>query len=166
MLAVSKNCNRLLSEQITQLERNTVNNAQYLHRESIEVSPVPTSISEEELEDTICKALSLTGHEVIPDDLQACHRFKKKETVIVKFEFTKQKRKILIDRKNLHSKSKNHSQLKFAGKLFILKSMCHENHQLAYKCRQLKNAGKTHLTWFWNNVINVKLNERSQTAKI
>ena len=58
------------------------------------------------------------------------------------------------------------NQLKFAGKLFISESMCHENHQLAYKCRQLKNAGKIHSTWFWNNVINVKLNERSQPAKI
>ena len=44
--------------------------------------------------------------------------------------------------------------------------MCHENHQLAYKCRQLKNAGKIHSTWFRNNVINVKLNERSQPVKI
>ena len=44
--------------------------------------------------------------------------------------------------------------------------MCHENHRIAYKCRQLKNAGKIHSAWFWNNVINVKLNERSQPAKI
>ena len=76
-LAVSKNCNRLLSERIIQLERNAVNNAQYHQRESIEVSPVSASISDEELEDTICKALSLTGHKLIPDDLQACHRLKK-----------------------------------------------------------------------------------------
>ena len=77
-LAVSKNCNCLLSERIIQLERNAVNNAQYHRRESFEVSPVPASIGDEELEDTICKALSLTGHEVIPDDLQACHRLKKR----------------------------------------------------------------------------------------
>ena len=90
-LAVSKNCNRLLSERIIQLEleRNAVNNAQYHRHESIEVSPVPASIDNEGLEDSICKALSLTGHEDIPDDLQACHRLKKKETVIVKFKFRK-----------------------------------------------------------------------------
>ena len=35
-----------------------------------------------------------------------------------------------------------------------------------YKCRHSKNAGKIHSTWFWNNVINVKLNERSQPVKI
>ena len=70
-LAVSTNCNRLLSERIIQLERNAVNNARYHRRESLEVNPVPASISDEELEDNICKVLSLTGHEVIPDDLQA-----------------------------------------------------------------------------------------------
>ena len=84
----------------------------------------------------------------------------------MKFKFRKQKRKILIDRKNLRNRSKNLSQLKFAGKLFISDSMCYENHLLACKCRQLKNAGKIHSTWFWNNVINVKLNERSQPVKI
>ena len=161
-LAVSKNCNWLLSEQIIQLERNAVNNAQYHRHESIEISPLPASISTVELEDNVCKALCLTGHEVIPDDLQAYHRLKKKEIVIVKFKSRKQKWNILIDRKNLCNKSENLSQLKFAGKLFISESMCHENHQLAYKCRQLKNAGKIHPMWFWNNVIN----ERSQPAKI
>ena len=46
--------------------------------ESIEVNPVPASISNEEVEDNICKALPLTGHEVIPNDLQAYHCLKKK----------------------------------------------------------------------------------------
>ena len=40
-----------------------VNNAQYHRRESLEIDPVPASIGD-------CKALSLTGHEVKPDDLQ------------------------------------------------------------------------------------------------
>ena len=60
----------------------------------MEISPTPASISDEELEDNVCKAfsislsvclsvclslcLSLTGHEVIPDDLQACHHLKKR----------------------------------------------------------------------------------------
>ena len=44
----------------------------------------------------------------------------KKETIILKFKSRKQKRNILIDRKNLRNKSENLSQLKFAGKLFTL----------------------------------------------
>ena len=90
----------------------------------------------------------------------------KKETVTVKLKSRKQKRKILINRKNLCSNSENLSQLKVTIKLFISESLCHENHQLAYKCRELKNFGKIYSTWFWNNVISVKLTERSQSAKL
>ena len=79
-LAVSKNFNCLLSERIIKLRKNAVNNAQYYRSESIEISSVPASISNEELEDNVCKALclSLTGHEVIPDNFQGCHRLKKR----------------------------------------------------------------------------------------
>ena len=84
-LAITRNCNRLLTERVVQLERNAVTNAQYHRRESVEVNLVPPSISNEELELNIWKALSLTGHEVKPNDLQARHRLKKKESVIAKF---------------------------------------------------------------------------------
>ena len=96
-LAISRNCNRLLTEKVVQLERNAVTNAQYHCRESVEVNPVPPSISKEELELNICQALSLTGHEVKPDDLQACHRLKKKASVIVKFKCRKLKHKVLVN---------------------------------------------------------------------
>ena len=132
-LTVSKNCNRLLSERIVQLERNAVNNAQYHRRESLEINPVPAAIGDDVLESSVCRALSLTGHEVKPDDLQACHRLKKKDTVIVKFKFRKQKHSILINRKNLRNKSDVLTQLNFSGRLFVLESMCHENHQLSVK---------------------------------
>ena len=165
-LTISKNCNRLLGERIVQLERNAVNNAQYHRRESLEINPVPASIGDDVLESSVCRALSLTGHEVKPDDLQACHCLKKKDTVIVKFKCRKQRRNILTNRKNLCNKSDGITRLSFSGRLFVSESMCHDNHQMSYKCRQLKNAGKIHSTWFWNNSVNVKLDERSQPTKI
>ena len=60
-LTVSKNCNRLLSERIVQLERNAVINVQCNCRESREINPVPASI-DDVLESSICRPLSLTGH--------------------------------------------------------------------------------------------------------
>ena len=131
-LAIARNCNKLLTERVVQLERNAVTNAQYHRRESVEVNPVPPSISDEELEVSICKTLSLTEHEVKPKDLQACHRLKTKESVTVKFKCRKLKRRVLVNAKNLRNKSKDLRQLTFSGKLFISDSMCHENHQLAY----------------------------------
>ena len=92
----------------------------------------------------------------MPDHLQACHRFNKKESVIAKFKFRKLKRGVVVNKKNHRNISEHLCQLKFCGKFFILERMYHENHQLAYKARQLKNEGKTHSTWLWNNPINVK----------
>ena len=77
-LTISKNCNCLLGERIVQLERNAVNNVQYHRRESLEINPVRASIGDDVLESSVCRALSLTSHEVKPDDLQACHRLKKR----------------------------------------------------------------------------------------
>ena len=61
-LTVSKNCNRLLTERIVQLERNAVSNAQYHRRESLEMNPVLASISDDVFENSVCRALFLTGH--------------------------------------------------------------------------------------------------------
>ena len=90
-LAVSKNCNRLLSEWIIQSEGNAVNSVN-----SIEVSPVPISISDEKLEDNSCKALSLTGHQVIPDYLQACHRLKKRRLWLWHLNLWNKNKKFLL----------------------------------------------------------------------
>ena len=92
--------------------------------------------------------------------------FEEKESIILKFKCNKLKNKVLANRKNFQNKSEDLRQLKFSGKLFISESMCHENHQLANKCRQLKNAGKIYSTWFWNTAVNVKLRERSNPVKI
>ena len=66
---VTKNLNLLLSQRIVQLERNAVNNAQYHRCKSPEINAVPASISNEALETSVCKALSLTVHDINPDHL-------------------------------------------------------------------------------------------------
>ena len=74
--------------------------------------------------------------------------------------------KLLISRQNFHNKYDVFTRLNFANRLFVLECICNKNHQLSYKCRQFKNAGKIHSTWFWNNHVNVKLDERSQPTNI
>ena len=104
-LVVTIKCNSLLYSRIVQLEKNAVSNAQYHRRETLELNPVPQDIHDNVLEDTICKALSLTGQEVVPEDLHACHRMSNRDRVIVKFKDRKLKHNVQIKRKNLHKKS-------------------------------------------------------------
>ena len=141
-LSISRCCNKLLLECITQLECNNLNNAQYNRRETLEINPVPSDIADDVLEQSACQALSLTGISVELDDLQACHCMRNKGRVFIKFKCRKQKHCILSNCKSLNNKSLDLTQLKFSGKVFVNESMCHENHQLAYKCCQLKSACK------------------------
>ena len=166
-LSLARRCNDLLLGRITQLERNNLNNAQYNRRETLEINPVPSDIADDVLEQSVCQVLSLTGTSVEPDNLQACHRMRKKDRVIIKFKCRKQKKhRVFLNRKTLQNKSLDLIQLKFSGKLFVNESMCYENHQLTYKCRQLKSARKIHSAWFYNSTLHIKLVENGPIHKI
>ena len=143
-----------------------MNNAQYTGRETLEINPVPSDIADDTLEQSVCQALSLTGISVEPDDLQACHHMGKTYRIIIKFKCRKQKHCVLLNYKTLQNKSLHLTKLKFSVKLFVNESMCHENHQLAYQCRQLKSAHKIHSTWFYNSTLHIKLVENGPIHKI
>ena len=105
----------------------------------IEISPVPLEVSNDEL-GLVCKALSLTGNKVSPNDLEACHRRKKKENVTIKFKSRKLKCKIINNRKITKNKSKELNEFKISNNFYISESMCAGNHGLFFKCRKLKKA--------------------------
>ena len=161
-----KKFNSHLLTRIIQLERNAVANSQYSRRATIGLHPVPADTTEDVLEVNACKALSLTGMHVLPNYLHASNRMKRSDRVIIKFKCRKQRNHIMYKRKNLGSKSQELSNLKFSGRLFVSESMPHENQQLAYKCWQLKSARKIHSTWFFNNVVNLKLTDHGRIHKI
>ena len=52
---------------------------------------MPADITQDVLEEKICKDLSLTGVNVVPNNLHVCHRMKRTDRVIAKFKFRKQK---------------------------------------------------------------------------
>ena len=76
---------------------------------------MPADITDDVLEENICKALSLTGVNVVPNDLHACHRMKRTDRVIVKFKCRKQKNYVMYKRKSLGCKSQELRKLKFSG---------------------------------------------------
>ena len=90
-----------MADQIINLERNALSNAQYMRREILEINPVLPSVKNVDLEEKVCDDLSLTGTKVKPDDLDACHRMKKKAKVIIKFKYRKQRGNVIFKWKEL-----------------------------------------------------------------
>ena len=132
----------------------------------IKISPVPGSISDQNLEEQVCKALSLNGIKVKDKDLHACHHMKRGSRVIVKFKDRKLRYQVMANRKKLMGKKNEIKELDFEESLFLSDSMCIENYNLFCKCHQLKNAKRIHASWFFNNAINVRLMDKGTIFKI
>ena len=88
---------------------------------------MPADITEDVLEENVCKALSVTGVNVVPNYLHTCHRMKRSDRVIVKFKCCKQKNSIMYKHKNLGNKPQELTNPKFSGRLFVSESVSHEN---------------------------------------
>ena len=70
------------------------------------INPVPHSINNVDFEEKVFKALSLTGTKVKPEDLDVCHRMKKKDKII-KFKNRKQRNEVIFKQKELKSKGED-----------------------------------------------------------
>ena len=86
---------------------------------------------------------------------------KRRGRVILKFKDRKLRYHVMANRKKLMEKKTELKELHFEESLFLSDSMCTENHNLFYKCRQLKNAKKVYACWFFNKSINVGLMDKS-----
>ena len=102
---VSKNCTKLFSKQIETLHRNALDSSQYFRREMTEINPVPEDIQDKQLEESISQALSLTVTPVSAGDLEACHRMRQRDWVIVKFSSRKKRNGVIFKKKSLNVKS-------------------------------------------------------------
>ena len=85
----------------------------------LEINPVPYSINNIDLEENVCKVVSLTGTKVISDDLDAFHIEKTKDKVIIKSKNRKQRNDVIFKRKQLKSKGDDLVAFQFGRSLYI-----------------------------------------------
>ena len=59
------------------------------------MNPVLAKINEDVLEESVCKVLSPTGVNDVPEDLHTCHPMKRLDRVILKLKCRKQKQSLI-----------------------------------------------------------------------
>ena len=90
-LYVSRQVSSKLREQIVSLERQCWSNCQYSRRECLELSGLPESIENSELEDTTLQLFKNLDIEVDPSNIEGCHWLPSKGPKRVTVKFSKQK---------------------------------------------------------------------------
>ena len=116
--------NTRLSKKLQTIEKQCRVNAQYSSRVCVEISGIPSSVSDNDLEDVVCKAITKAGVEVSDKDIEDCHQVGKRAQTIVKFSKRKVSKQVLNVRKDLTKLSMEDLQLTGQGKLYVNQSFC------------------------------------------
>ena len=111
-LSISKTVNSALKDSVRNLQIKVAQMDQYHRRDNIEISGVPEDA--ENLESKSVKLLNKINVKVSSSDLVACHRLKKKGSIIVKF----------LNRKNADLAIKNRNILRNVDTSSIWGSNC------------------------------------------
>ena len=72
--AIVKNVNRSLEDKIVYLEKNQAKGEQYSCRNNVEISGIPNTISDNDLENTVWSICRDSRVEIDPKDIEGCHR--------------------------------------------------------------------------------------------
>lgn len=162
-LADSQRVNESLLRQLTAVERIGISNAQYVRRETLELHGVPAAFDEGAgLEAKVIDLMNTIAPEakIVPADVQAIHRLKKKENVIIKFVSRKKKQQVIIKRARLRETSiRNQFGIVNERKIFLNESMSFPVKSLFFYCRMLKQRGKIHYYTFFNGNLKVQMEE-------
>ena len=129
-LSVTKKVNTLLSERLQTIEKQCWANAQYSRRECLEIYGIPSSVSDNDLEDLVCKSITKADVAVSDKDNEDCHRVGKRDQSIVKFSKKKVSTQVFNIRKDLKKFSMEDLQLTVQGKLYLNQSLCPYNRVL------------------------------------
>ena len=165
-LSITKKVNTLLSERLQTIEKQCWANAQYSRRECLEISGIPSSVNDNDLEDVVCKAITKAGVEVSDKDIEDCHRVGKRGTTIVKFCKRKVSKQVLNVRKDLTKLSMEDLQLTGQGKLYINQSLCPYCRVLWSKSKSLHRMGKIFSYYVSNGTVKIKIQETSKPLSI
>ena len=164
-VAIVKNVNEKLVNQLIETERQCWANAQYSRRESLEVVGIPAYISNDSLEANISKVFDKIGVHVEGKDIQACHRLKDNDRVMLKFSNRKDSLQVLRVKKDLKTLDPTELDFPEGSRIFINESLC-VYRGLWNKCKKLKDMGKLHVFFVSNGTIKIKKIENDRAKPI
>ena len=112
------------------------------------------------------KVFGKIGVHVDGKDIQACHRLKDNDRVIVKFSNRKDSLQILGAKKDRKSLDPTELDFPEGTKIFINASLCAYYSGIWNKCKKLKGIGKLYVFFVSNGTIKVKILENDRVKPI
>ena len=142
---IASNTSSLLVKKVKSLEKELLKSQQCSRRECLDASGIAETVNDEDVEQEVCTLLRDIGVEIDPNkDIQACHRYGRKNNVIVKFTNRKTVKKALENRKELPEN------------VYISETLCPRNKSIRGRCAVLKKQGKIANVATRNGMVRIK----------
>ena len=151
-----------LNEKLIALERQCWVNAQYSRRECLEITGIHSSVSDRDLEEVVCKAITKAGVDITADDIEDCHRVGNKGQTIIRFDNRKVSRQVLSVRKDLNKVKMSDIDLTGQSTLYISQSLFPYYRMLWSKTKILYQKGKIDSFYVSNGNIKIRLQENAR----
>lgn len=163
-------------ERLEKIEREINLSNQYSRRDSIEISGVPMSVPDADVEKEVIKILKtakakMGGKFPVAHDIQASHRIGRKGKIICKFVNRKFAKSAVINSKNLkdvlYKPNEDDEGDEAEGhKIYINESLCPEFGYLHYAVRNAKKKKELHAYKIRNGVMNIQKEENGRYVEI
>ena len=156
---------------IINLEKNQEKGEQYSRRNNVELSDIPKSICDEDLENTVINICKEYGIVVEARNIEGFHRLPlsrnsrgRDKKVIVKFVNRKYAEALLKDKKRISGKNVEH--LHVINKVFVSASLCPYYRYIWGKCKDLQRQGEVHHVFYRGGIVCIKLSENGSPVKL
>ena len=153
-----------MREKIAKLENKRIDTEssiqaleQYDRRNNIEISGIPDSVQNDQLEDTVSVIFNSMGININENDIEDCHRIgkSKPKKTIVRFTNRKFCKKAMKNKSKLKDKDTTEFGNHFADKpaIYISDNLSPSYSETMFYCRKLKRAGRIHNNYYVNGKI-------------
>ena len=149
-----------MENKIIDLEIQNNNVDQYSRRNNVEISGIPQSVSDNQLEEKVVDILKAIDVNITTNEIEACHRLgKKKKNVIVRVINRKHCLKPLQNKKKLKSIDKNIIGIPNAN-LFISENLTPAISKLTSNCQKLKRDSEIEKCYTINGIVHIVKNNK------
>ena len=150
----------VLENNIIDLEIQNNNVDQYSRRNNVEISGIPQSVSDNQLEKNVVDTLKAINVNITTNEMEACRRLgKKKKNVVVRIINIKHCLKALRNKKKLKAIDKNDIGISNAN-LFNSENLSPANSKLAFNCRKLKRDDEIEKCYTINRIVHIVQNNK------
>ena len=158
--------NNSLNEILFALERQCWANAQYSRRECLEITGISSSVSDKDVEEVVCQAITIAGVDITADDIEDCYRVGSKGQTIIKFGKRKVSRQVLNVTKDLNKVKMSDIDLTEQSTFYINQSLCPYYRMLWSKSKTLYKRGTIDSCYVSYGNIKIRLQENARPITI